>query len=67
MAAATRCSISRRWLSRGRSILAQFPQGIIDTGKIGDQIYMITLGNSAPGIHFRTDLFDEAGVDYPHL
>jgi len=45
--------------------LSHFAQGIIDTGKWGDAIYMITLGNSAPGIHYNTVMFKEAGVAIP--
>ncbi len=49
----------------GQIDLSNFPQGIIDTGKLGDTIYMITLGNSAPGVHYNTAMFEESGIALP--
>lgn len=45
--------------------LSNFSQGVIDSGKIGDRIYMVTLGNSAPGTHYNERLFAEVGVAAP--
>jgi multiple sugar transport system substrate-binding protein len=45
--------------------LGDFSDAIIDTGRAGGRIYMITLGNSAPGTHYNTRLFTEAGVEPP--
>ena len=49
----------------GEIDLSNFAQGIIDTGKWQGAIYMVTLGNSAPGIHYNTVMFEEAGVAFP--
>jgi multiple sugar transport system substrate-binding protein len=52
-------------IEAGTIDLSDFPQAIIDTGNYGDGIYMITLGNSAPGTHYNVRLFEEAGVEVP--
>ncbi len=49
----------------GEIDLSDFSQAIIDSGTLGDHIYMITLGNSAPGTHYNERLFAEAGVAAP--
>jgi multiple sugar transport system substrate-binding protein len=49
----------------GQIDLSHFPTGIIDSGKIGNAIYMITLGNSAPGTNYNPVMFKQAGVDLP--
>ncbi len=49
----------------GQIDLSHFSQGIIDTGKLGGTNYMITLGNSAPGIHYNTVIFEEHGIPFP--
>lgn len=49
----------------GQIDLSRFPAGIVDTGKIDDKIYMITLGNSSVGMHYNPALFAEAGVAEP--
>ncbi len=53
------------FVESGQIDLTHFQQGIIDTGKINDTIYMITLGNSAPGVHYNTVIFEENGLDFP--
>jgi multiple sugar transport system substrate-binding protein len=47
----------------GQIDLSNFPEGIIDSGKVGEGIFMITLGNSAPGVHVNTVMLEQAGVD----
>ncbi len=49
----------------GQIDLSKWPQGIVDTGKIDDKIYMLTLGNSSVGIHYNPALFEQAGVAEP--
>ncbi len=49
----------------GQIDLSKWPQGIIDTGKIDDKIYMLTLGNSSVGMHYNPVLFEEVGVAEP--
>ena len=44
----------------GQIDLSKWPQGIVDTGKIDDKIYMLTLGNSSVGMHYNPALFEEA-------
>lgn len=55
----------RPYIDSGVINLSDFSEGIIDTGKIGEAVYMITLGNSAPGTHYNTRLFKEAGIEVP--
>ncbi len=49
----------------GQIDLSKWPEGIIDTGKIDDKIYMLTLGNSSVGMHYNPVLFEQAGVPEP--
>ncbi len=51
----------------GQIDLSKWPQGIIDTGKIDDKLYMLTLGNSSVGMHYNPQLFAEAGVTEPRV
>lgn len=52
------------YVESGELDLSTFPQGIIDSGKVGDQIFMVTLGNSSPGTHYNTRFFEEAGIEF---
>lgn len=45
--------------------LSAFPDGIVDAGRVGDTLVMVSLGNSSSGTHFNTRLFDEAGIPHP--
>lgn len=47
--------------------LKNFPQSTVDSGKIGDNIYMIAKGITMSGFVYNTALFDELGVDYPKM
>lgn len=49
----------------GQIDLTHFPQGIIETGMLSGTNYMITLGNSAPGVHYNTVIFEENGIPAP--
>lgn len=49
----------------GQIDLSKWPQGIVDTGKIDDKLYMLTLGNSSVGMHYNPALFEQAGVPEP--
>ncbi|QPC83728.1 extracellular solute-binding protein [Phototrophicus methaneseepsis] len=51
------------YVESGELDLSAFPQGILDSGKVGDQIYMVTLGNSSPGTHYNAEFFEEAGIE----
>lgn len=52
-------------IEAGTIDLSDFPEGIIQSGAVGDEVYMISLGNSASGTHYNTRIFDEAGFEYP--
>ncbi len=52
------------YVESGELDLSQFPQGILDSGKVGDQIFMVTLGNSSPGVHYNVEWFAEAGIEF---
>jgi multiple sugar transport system substrate-binding protein len=47
--------------------LSQFPQPAVDSGKIGDNLYMIPKGVTMPGWVFNTAQFDKLGVAYPDM
>jgi multiple sugar transport system substrate-binding protein len=53
------------YVEDGTLDLSAFPDGIVDAGRTGDAIVMVSLGNSSSGTHYNTRLFDEAGVPYP--
>jgi multiple sugar transport system substrate-binding protein len=54
-------------IESGQIDLSKWPAGIIDTGKIDAEIYMLTLGNSSVGMHYNPALFEEAGVAEPEF
>lgn len=54
-------------VAQGKINLSDFDQAIIDSGKYDGKIYMVTLGNSIPGVFYNKKLFDEAGVPYPDM
>ncbi|MCC7208577.1 MAG: carbohydrate ABC transporter substrate-binding protein [Anaerolineae bacterium] len=45
--------------------LSKFAPGIVDTGRVDGKIYMVTLGNSAPGTHYNARLLEETDVEAP--
>jgi multiple sugar transport system substrate-binding protein len=53
------------YVEDGTLDLSAFPDGIVDAGRAGDAIVMVSLGNSSSGTHYNTRLFDEAGIPYP--
>jgi len=52
-------------IASGDIDLSEFNDGIIESGKIGDDTYMVTIGNSSSSIFYNADLFEEAGVEPP--
>jgi multiple sugar transport system substrate-binding protein len=53
------------YIESGQLDLSGFPQAIIDLGKIDDQVFMVTLGNSSVAMNYDPALFEEAGVPLP--
>jgi len=51
------------YVESGQLDLSAFPEGILNSGKVDDAVYMVTLGNSSPGIHYNTVYFEEAGIE----
>ena len=55
------------YVESGQLDLSTFPAGIVDSGKVGEQIFMVTLGNSSPGTHYNTAYFEEAAIEFDEL
>lgn len=53
------------YIESGQLDLSEFPQAVIDLGKIDDQVFMVTLGNSSVAMNYDPKLFEAAGVPLP--
>ncbi|MBM7570205.1 ABC transporter substrate-binding protein [Aquibacillus albus] len=49
----------------GNLDLSKFPQSVVDSGKIGEDIIMVAQGITMSGYAYNTALFDELGIEYP--
>lgn len=49
----------------GKINLENFPQTTIDSGKVGEDLFMVAKGVTMPGWAYNTALFDKLGIDYP--
>ncbi|MFC0272639.1 ABC transporter substrate-binding protein [Metabacillus herbersteinensis] len=47
--------------------LENFPDTTIDSGKVGEDLYMVAKGVTMSGWVYNTALFDELGVEYPDM
>ncbi|KGM45656.1 sugar ABC transporter substrate-binding protein [Neobacillus niacini] len=43
----------------------EFPESVVNSGKVDDKLYMIAQGVTMPGLVYNKKLFDELGVEYP--
>ncbi len=55
------------YISEGTINLSDFPESAVNSGKIGDDVFMVAKGITMPGYAYNTALFDELGVEYPDL
>jgi multiple sugar transport system substrate-binding protein len=54
-------------VSSGELNLADFPDTAVNSGKIGETLYMVPKGVTMPGWAFNTKQFDDLGVSYPEM
>ncbi|MAU12888.1 MAG: hypothetical protein CL607_23915 [Anaerolineaceae bacterium] len=52
------------YVESGQLDLSSFPEGTLDSGKVGDQIFMVALGTSSPGTHYNAQFMEEAGIEF---
>lgn len=47
--------------------LEHFPEPVVQSGTIDDEIVMIAQGNTMTGTTYNSGMFDELGIDYPDM
>lgn len=53
------------YVESGALDISEFGQGAIEAGRVGDGLYMVTLGLTPRAVFYNPVLFEEAGVDLP--
>lgn len=54
-------------VDQGAINLKEFPQAVIDSGKIDGSIYMVSQGNTIMSVAYNKAIFDQLGVAYPNM
>lgn len=53
------------YMESGQIDLSNFTKGALEAGKVGDELYMITLGLTPRALFYNPRLFEDAGVPMP--
>ncbi|MFV2047598.1 ABC transporter substrate-binding protein [Metabacillus sp. YM-086] len=55
------------YVDAGKINLENFPESTINSGKVGDNLFMVAKGVTMSGWVYNTALFDKLGVEYPNM
>lgn len=53
------------YVASGKINLENFTESTVNSGRVGDELFMVAKGVTMPGWAYNTALFDELGVPYP--
>lgn len=55
------------YVDAGKINLENFPESTTNSGKVGDDLFMVAKGVTMSGWVYNTALFDKLGVEYPNM